>query len=656
MERVAQELESNETDPWKIARFTPWAVDSPEDLIGEFYQSLGEAIDLGGNEKFQKMAARGVRFAGLFAGMVPVAGGAITATSDAVADFLERPRSWNSLFNDVSEVVREKGYKVLVVADDIDRLQKSELYSLLKVIRLLGRFPGITFLLSMDAEAIGRGVGADISPDPTGAEALGLQYLEKYIQYRITVPPLTEFQKTKLIHSVLSYCEVGSKFKFDLSSYEIYTFIQNWLRLPITIRTAQRFGHQLRSTLTQLDPVEVSLIDVLNLQLLQTVYPYVYARLPNYKKVLTNSECIAEEDQAFLIKRVIEGVPGFNTWVQRRPNRDRHLSNLHSRRSEAEVVASVLQELFPALDRLKSAQGAGSERISDHSHFDRYFTLSIGGDDFSEIEAERVLFDASKGESFEFEELLKCEEATLRYVIANRLELSFKRLEPELSPEECSSVLMAAIHVLSTRGNLLDQGNSWVFWLIVDLMTTARRKLEEQSILRLLKFGERHKDVGPRIARRVLEKSCGDLPPEMVKAFAEYGKLLVSSLVEDMAKGDRAPIRVFWRIDSFIFLYKLCEDRRNFNLSFDPRAEFRKAFESEKFSAEDFASRFVSVDPLAVADSGKDEYRVDTVLMNYFRDFDDSFFEAPTKRDESVDANTWDERKEFVQGRCGKGT
>lgn len=656
MERVAQELESSGADPWKIARFTPWAVDSPEDLISEFYQTLGEALDLGGNERFQKMAARGVRFAGLVAGMVPVAGGAITATSDVVADFLERPRSWNSLFNDVSEVVREKGFKVLVVADDIDRLQKSELYSLFKVIRLLGRFPGITFLLSMDTEVTGRSIGADISPNPTGAEALGLQYLEKYIQYRITVPPLTDFQKTKLIRSVLSNCEIGSKFECDFSSYEIYTFVQNWLRLPVTIRTAQRFGHQLRATLTQLDPAEVNLTDVLNLQLLQTIYPYVFTRLPNYKKILTSSEPIAEEDLAFFEKQLINGVPGFSTWVEKRSLRDRHLSNLRSSRSEAEVVVSVLRELFPVLDRFKNARRAGSERISDHSHFDRYFTLSIGGDDFSEIEADRVLIDAAKGESFEFEELLKCEDANLRYVIANRMELSFKRLEPQLSPEACSSVLMAAIRVLNSRDDVLDAVNSWLFWLIVELMTTARLKLEAPSILRLLQFGECHKEVGPLIARRILEESNGDLPLAMKKAFIEYGKVLVYSFVEDMAKGDRAPINVHWRINGLIFLYRLCENNNNIEMDFAPRAEFRRAFNAGKFSAGDFASRFVWVDFLSVANSGRDEYRVETSLMKYFREFDDPFFNAPVQRGEYVDADTWRERREFVQGRCGERT
>ncbi|MBE7364196.1 AAA family ATPase [Corynebacterium aurimucosum] len=653
MERVAKELESSAEDPWKIARFTPWAVDSPEDLIGEFYQSLGEALELGGDERFQKMVARGVRFAGLFAGMVPVAGGTLAATSDVVADFLERPKSWNSLFNEVSKVVREKGHKVLVVADDIDRLQKTELYSLLKVIRLLGRFPGITFLLSMDVEAIGGSVGSDISSDPTGAGALGLQFVEKYIQYRISVPPLTDFQKTKLINLVLSECHAGTKFEFDLSSYEIHIFIQNWLRLPITIRTAQRFGNQLRATLLQLDPAEVDLIDVLNLQLLQTIYPYVFTRLPHYKKILTREESLSEEDRLYFEKQLIVGVPGIDRWIERRSIRNLQLSDRDSSFSEAEVVVNVLRELFPALNAVQSARRAKAERISDLSHFDRYFTLNIDGDDLSENEAKRVLMDAAKGKDSEFEALLDCRNTNLCFVIANRMKLSFKRMEPEFSPTECARVLMAVVRVLNTRDDLLEGSKSWLFWLIVDFMSTACQKLEKSSILSLLKYGDSHKNISPRIAWRVLENVNGSLPSAMHRAFIEYGRVLISSLIDDMAEGDRAPVKAYWRINSFIFLYKLCEYGENSNMEFAPRVEFHKAFGEQKFTAEDFSSRFVSVDPLAVSNSGCDEYRVEAFLLEYFRGFDDPFFHAPVQRDMHVRDDTWGERKKFVQGRCG---
>lgn len=377
IERVAQELESSEPNRWKIARFTPWAVDSPEELIGEFYQSIGEALDLGNDERFQKIVARGVRFAGLFAGMVPVAGGAITATSDAVADYLEKPKSWHSLFSEVSKLIQEKDFNVLVVADDIDRLQKPELYSLLKVIRLLGRFPGITFLLSMDVEAIGSSVGADMSSDSIGAGATGLQYLEKYIQYRIIIPPLTGFQKTKLVEFVLSYCEDNSQFEFDRTSHEFHRFMRNWLRLPVTIRTAQRFAHQLLSTLVQLNPAEINPIDVLNLQLLQTIYPFVSTRLLKYKEILTRLENLPEKDRFYFEKQLIMGVPGFESWIERPAVRGLQIFNPHSSLSEAEVVVGVLRELFPVLDQVMGTRRVGTERISDPSHFDRYFTLNI---------------------------------------------------------------------------------------------------------------------------------------------------------------------------------------------------------------------------------------------------------------------------------------
>lgn len=654
MESIAEQLEASSEGDWRIARFTPWAVDSPEGLIGEFYNSLGEALDLGNNKSFQKIAARGMRAVSLFAGLVPYAGETIASTSSALADYLGKPESWNSLFNDLSDVIREKELNVLVVADDIDRLQKAELYSLLKVIRLLGRFPGITFLLSLDLEAVGSALATDLSAEQRGAGALGLQYLEKYVQYRITIPPLTDFQKTKLIRQVLEFCGSDSQFDIDLSSYEIHKFVQHWLRLPVTIRTAQRFGHQLRATLARLHPAEVNLPDILELQLLQTIYPFVFSRIPMCKEVLTGSKTLSEKERNYFEEQLISGVPGIDSLSGRPLGDSFQLINPRSDLSEAEVVASILRELFPVLNRTAGNPMPGTERIADRSHFDRYFTLNIDGDDLSEVEAEKALCDAAGGKTDRLERLLACDEPNLRPVIENRLELSYGRLEPTFDAKQCFKILETVTGELHAREDILGAGNSWLIFFIADLIVLSRSKLERASILDLLHHGENHKDVGPNIARRVLNELPSDMSAGVGEGLVEYGKIIVSCLIEDMAKGDEAPIDVHWRLKSFIFLCQLSEKVKGREVDFSPKAKFKEAFGAGKFGADDFASRFVHRDSLTIVPGGKSEYAVEATLIKYFRDFDDPFFDAPIERHVYVDDDSWRERKLFCKGRCGE--
>ncbi|MBM4516395.1 hypothetical protein GS432_08005 [Rhodococcus hoagii] len=49
---------------------------------------------------------------------------------------------------------QENGKNILVIVDDIDRLHSDELLSVMKAVRLLGRFDGVHYLLSYDEQTL----------------------------------------------------------------------------------------------------------------------------------------------------------------------------------------------------------------------------------------------------------------------------------------------------------------------------------------------------------------------------------------------------------------------------------------------------------------------------------------------------------------------
>ena len=63
--------------------------------------------------------------------------------------WLRRQKPWAESFREASATLRDLNTPVLVVADDIDRLQGDELLGFLKVVRLVGRFAGISYLLGL---------------------------------------------------------------------------------------------------------------------------------------------------------------------------------------------------------------------------------------------------------------------------------------------------------------------------------------------------------------------------------------------------------------------------------------------------------------------------------------------------------------------------
>lgn len=105
--------------------------------------------------------------------------------ADVAAGMLEAQRPWTVQFAETSAKLKELGVPVLVIADDIDRLQADELLTLLKIVRLLGRFGGVQYLLAYDDQTVFRALRTSslVGTDSRAAE----QFMEKIVQYPLLV-------------------------------------------------------------------------------------------------------------------------------------------------------------------------------------------------------------------------------------------------------------------------------------------------------------------------------------------------------------------------------------------------------------------------------------------------------------------------------------
>ncbi|WHF21565.1 P-loop NTPase fold protein [Kocuria rhizophila] len=90
---------------------------------------------------------------------------------------LAKSPSWQAAFNKASEKLKGLKKPILVIVDDIDRLHGDELLTLLKVVRLLGRFEGIQYLLAYDDETLYRRVST--SSTITDHDGSAERFMEK---------------------------------------------------------------------------------------------------------------------------------------------------------------------------------------------------------------------------------------------------------------------------------------------------------------------------------------------------------------------------------------------------------------------------------------------------------------------------------------------
>ena len=179
-------LTGAEGSRWKVVTFTPWATTGTEGLLSEFFAALATVAPKKKGDKVRDLMASYADIARPIASLVPVAGAALVEASKTLEHRLVKP--WNMAFDEIAEALRELDTPVLVVVDDIDRLQPSELLDLLKVVRLLGRFPGVDFLLAYDEQTL---VETLQSPARgTASKARARAFMEKIVQYPLTIPPL----------------------------------------------------------------------------------------------------------------------------------------------------------------------------------------------------------------------------------------------------------------------------------------------------------------------------------------------------------------------------------------------------------------------------------------------------------------------------------
>lgn len=181
------ELTCNQLSTWHIARFTPWAASNPDSLLAEFYSALTTALPKTcTTKKIRAGFAQCLTAASPLANYIsmPFVGQAVAKAVTMAADALAQRPSWNTAFTATSKALAEKQIKLLVVIDDMDRLQPDELLAVLRVIRLLGRFPGVSYLLAYDEDTL------FATLTTTNDRDRARRFMEKIVQYPIAMPPM----------------------------------------------------------------------------------------------------------------------------------------------------------------------------------------------------------------------------------------------------------------------------------------------------------------------------------------------------------------------------------------------------------------------------------------------------------------------------------
>lgn len=363
---------------WHVAVFSPWASNSATELQLEFLSTLASLLT-GDDEKTRKAKNALLKYASVCApllGAIPVVGGGIAGVANRALELATPP--WYEQFKDVSEALASLGVRVLLVADDIDRLDADELLALLKVIRLLGRFQNVHYLIAYDQTTV------ETLLDAKGLAARSTEFMEKIVQYPFEVPPIAGIIQRRLLTETITEMIESLGIRLNSTQAErLSDYIALLGHAMVTPRAHARFREQLLSFGQMLKFHEVDVVDFIALSYLRVFHHPVYDLVPSWKNALQTGK-----RQEGLVQQVdLDDA----AWIS-------SIQPLVANSGDVLLVKNILGGLFSGIRSNAMYPKAHKLALSDDAYFHRYFLFGIAEDDIEDQLIDSALFNIMFGD------------------------------------------------------------------------------------------------------------------------------------------------------------------------------------------------------------------------------------------------------------------
>lgn len=114
----------------------------------------------------------------------------------------------------VNKAIKASGKKAVVFIDNIDRLDKSQVVEVFRLLSTIADYAGITYILPFDKDFVCSAIKESLPPDQSGSE-----YIEKIVQIPIHLPALSRSTLDRAFSTLLTKLLEESSIK--LSDKEI---------------------------------------------------------------------------------------------------------------------------------------------------------------------------------------------------------------------------------------------------------------------------------------------------------------------------------------------------------------------------------------------------------------------------------------------------
>lgn len=352
--------------------FNPWRFHDEKELLMSFFFTLADSLDESIKKKSEKVGDLIKEYSGFLKPLswfVPD-----VANPEDVANALGSKLSevqLETLKDRIESILKKNGKKIVIYIDDIDRLNRVEIQSVFKLVKLTGNFANTHYVLAFDDKLVAQSLGPMFGE---GNAQAGFNFLEKIIQTPLKLP---EVQKNDL----MNYCieklnEVMENLEIDIDEEEATRYLRLFwifqMRLT-TPRMAVRYANTIRIVFPMLKG-EVNAVDLLLVEAIRIFYPELYS-------------FIIEESSLFLRRRNDLGNVYDYPKGDVKSARDLFEEFLQGyTNKEQQGIKQLLTQMFPMFKEIyknsafpdkKMKNLVREMRISSPEHFKRYFSYTV---------------------------------------------------------------------------------------------------------------------------------------------------------------------------------------------------------------------------------------------------------------------------------------
>jgi hypothetical protein len=251
-----------------VVQFNPWMFSGTEALVSSFFEEIGKQLDKR-DSKLKGIADKLATYGHLLSPLAAVvgAGSAVSGASDVLEKLAARPSVFEQR-KELRALLDALDRRLVVIADDVDRLRPQEVLDIVRLVRLVGDFPNTLYLLAFDRSRVEECLGE-------GNADRGRAYLEKIVQVTHEVPAAREPDVTAIFLAGLQrLVDTVPSGPLDVADWQnIFAFVVR--PLLVTPRSVRRLLGSLSMTMRLVDE-EVALADLIGIEAIRVLRPAMF--------------------------------------------------------------------------------------------------------------------------------------------------------------------------------------------------------------------------------------------------------------------------------------------------------------------------------------------------------------------------------------------